>query len=308
MSFSVGKLFKKTLDCKLSVPMHMARKPEIRASGLPFCGRKFIYKYYEYLTGENLIDFYSTFFTTIGTSAHESIQFWMPIANPNVVIGSWQCPVCHKKVTGSPGPVYCCEVPSNYVEFDAVSPDAPISMHTDGIILDLESVNINPNNVKKFISKPRTKKIPAWIVDYKTSSKYKITSIKEAPVEYRSQGSFYVSAFRKLLPSVHNVHNLDIKGLSILYVNRDNPSLYREFMLELKDNKFYTITCKVINKTLQTLKDNDPSWLCKFKSCRKWPNFYTDCKYTDLCSTLSTKDLTDMFKQVRKHYAKKNKR
>lgn len=309
-NFSLDYLYKQMLGAKLEVPKEFKRKPEIRASSLPFCGRKFVFQYYEYLYSTGMQEYSSSFYCDIGTTVHSAIQFWLPIANPGAILGSWKCSICGKLYEGRPGPVFCCNYPTKYEEFEAIAPDAPVSMHCDGIFIDLvNNPDITPDKVLKFIRKPRNRKIQARVVDYKTTSMRKLSAIREPQLAHRCQASFYVSSFRRMLPIKYDIHNLDIVGFVIKYVTRDNHFMVGpDLEVDVPDDKFYTNTCKVVNKTLKSLKASNSSWLKTFKCCEKWPDIHGDCAYRDLCHPLSVKDFKEMFKAVSEHFNSSRKK
>ena len=311
------------------------RPPSIRASGMPFCPIKFVYKYYDYhQTGHGINDYQKDFYCNIGTCVHSTVQKWIPQVNPGYILGNWECNNCgdwikdpkaprgqyFKKlvVYNKVGPIPCpnCKKMMDYNEFEITFPDAPITGHTDGVLLLLDKVKCfetyklptggyDVDFINTYISKKNKEKIPAYVLEWKTTSKHNAYGMKEPAMNYRCQATTYASALKRVIPDVYKLHNIDMRGYLIKYVSRDAPFLTTDdFMTEVDNDKLYLNMCKLVNRLFYAFENKTIGKIRDVKPCKKWPSLYVgkECAYEDLCHSESDKDFIKMLKVVRKEY------
>lgn len=313
------------------------RAPGLRASSMPICPNKYLYDYYNYLSrGFSKVDYCKDFYCGIGTSVHSAVQKWLPIANPGILMGNWECKYCGKWVKdencykgrrwvnfivyNKVGPINCpkCKRRMEYSEFELVFPDGKITGHTDGLLLRLDKLPekiINmikdksglfvPEKVNALIKKGKTK-IPALVLELKTTSKYQVVSLKEPKLEHRCQATVYASAFKRVLPTVFKLPSIQSEGYLVKYISRDAPQATSQDFIKIVDNdKLYLNMCKLANIFYGCIKNNNPKKLWSIKPCKKWPSLYPNCEFEDFCFKLSAKEYKDMFKKVKEALRRK---
>lgn len=311
--FSFNLLYKRALKAGLKT----SRRPEFRASSMPFCGRKYIFKYFEYLTQDQISNYAGSFYCEVGTAIHSAIQFWTPLGTPGYYMGSWKCPICGRIENYKVGPLFCCKTPMIYEEFSLNLPDAPVTGHSDGLLLNIdhilaklgitrdEAINHIDRLNKIIREKKLKKKIPTWVLELKSSSTYKATKLAAPLDEHKCQATVYTTTFRKVLADVFGLHNLDVKGFIVKYISRDNPQITsKDFEILVNDTKLYDLTCDVVNKTIRSFNLGKCKKLYLDKPCSEAPAYYPNCPYGDFCGDISFGDFKDMFKKVRIDFLK----
>lgn len=204
------------------------RRPEFRPSSFPSCS---ILTYVKLVKGASLGYFEETssassdYFTSVGTKAHENIQYHMGYTGR--VFGDWKCTNFSGCSNGNLGlDLYnadgvlvrpgkrtlknttenlCpeCNLGMEYVEKEIIY--LGLKGHIDGII-ELPDGGY-------------------WVIDYKTTTKYKIQSGKLPNKAHMKQLPTYCYVLKKK-------YKLDIRGFSLLYICRDNPFDYLEVSRE----------------------------------------------------------------------------
>jgi len=242
------------------------RKPEIRASNMPFCPRQFIFKYRDYYNQEETWDFLGDFYCNIGTSIHSTLQKWIPMANPGFFLGNWKCRRCKIFISFKVGPQYCpnCGNLMEYREFLLNFIDAPVGGHCDGVILSKNETNrlcekyykhVSILNINKLINSKKKIKIPALVFEAKSTGLWTIKNISTPYTPHKCQSEIYTSSLRKILSKRYNNNIINIKGYLIKYFSRDNPRIVSDdFIKIVKKNTLYKNTCKMVNLTMDSIR------------------------------------------------------
>jgi hypothetical protein len=123
-------------DFAISEP---GRAPEFRGSAIPHCP---IYWAAESQRKTPKVDergFMLDFMAERGRLTHEMTQKWLGIVG--VMFGKWKCKKCGaltpeagSSVKGVLGPVYHCDMPCEYVEYDMIRPEYNFGGHCDGVV------------------------------------------------------------------------------------------------------------------------------------------------------------------------------
>jgi len=299
------------------------KAPDIRASSMPFCPKKFLFKFYEFLDNGSRWDFFGDFYCNIGTSIHSTVQKWVPLASPGYLLGDWRCRKCKRIVACSVGPFPCpnCGTLMSYQEFSLKFLDAPVTGHCDGVIIDklfaLEWMK-KSSRYKKLLSKgseivalnqlihSREKiKIPAWVLELKSTGIYNAKSITQPSTSHMAQSTIYTSGLKKILPHRFGIHTIKVKGYLIKYISRDNPRVRsKDLKKRVKDDGFYYLTCKMVNTLFDSFKTLKVKKLYKTSPCKQLPEIYKDCAYDSMCEETSKKELKKILKKVRRHFKK----
>lgn len=274
-----NKLYSKML--KYEEPSSYSdRVPEMRASGMPFCPIGFILGAYDAMVEKSRVDSYlSDFYMSIGTVIHGVVQRWLPRANRRILFGNWYCFSCRTLHPYRLGPVKCCGGDAEYRELNILFPDAPMGGHTDGVLIEKSR---------------KKRKRYGWVLELKSTSRYKCQSLKEPMYPHPLQSGIYVVAVNKTLERMSNVwepklecylSDIEILGSIIKYIARDAPQMTsRDFVLEGSDEKLYKITCRYVNLVYKAVLHNDPDiiWSIR-KPCEKHPIYYEDCAREEEC-------------------------
>lgn len=115
-----------------------AKKVKFRGSDLPFCGFKYLLESMRQEPRLEVETFASQFFTRSGDAFHANMQKWLGAVG--LAYGKWKCPHCKKtypeskdSAAGVLGPVKCCGVYAEYVEFEFLH-SSGFSGHMDTIL------------------------------------------------------------------------------------------------------------------------------------------------------------------------------
>ena len=267
------------------------RRPEFRPSSFPMCSilvyRKLVMGASRgHFEGENSAA--SDFFTSIGTKAHENIQLHMGYTGQ--VFGDWKCnnfgscslgnegldiynklgvlvrpgKITRKNSTDNLCPE--CSLGMEYIEKEIVF--RGLKGHIDGII-----------------------KLPDggyWVIDYKTTTKYKLDSGKLPVPSHLKQLPTYCYVLKKK-------YKLDVRGFSLLYFSRDNPFDYLEVSREWNGKWDSNISKLILDERrkfsagVQAFDKRDYTIAVEQKPCatRKFyeeeMGFYSPCPMLESC-------------------------
>ncbi len=317
------------------------KAPELRASNMPLCPKKFVYQYIEYLQGNATWDYLGDFFCDIGTSVHSSVQKWLPRSANALLMGNWRCDHCGKPkktkkgvyyikpfiVYNRIGPVRCpkCKREMLYDEFVLNVTDAPITGHCDGLLLDKDYVYTKIKDYYKTdpIKIDRTEaislanrliadknlmkklKVPAYVLELKTTSSFQIKQIREPKHEYHCQASFYASALHRILKKRFKFTNISVKGYLLKYIARDNPRLVTKDFVVKRDDEIYKVNTDLVNMFFDSFINGEYKKLYKTNPCRKWPDIYRECSYTSFCNEeINFKEFNKFCNIIKKKYKK----
>lgn len=288
-----GELYEQTMD-KAVFNLKYARGPECRPSAFPLCSIQTLIKlatgaadgYFErewQMAGE--------YFTTVGTAAHEAIQYGM--GETGQVWGDWSCrnPNCSKAHRardlynekgelirkGKPTLVSTvknkcpkCKHPMDYVEKEVDYKG--IKGHVD-CILKLRGGGW-------------------WVADYKTSTSGKID---------RAAQDLPERAHKKQVPTyclaLEEQYDIKVYGYSILYLSRDNPFKFYEYAERWDDNlrkktrKMVAREKKIFQAALMSLARRDAKYAIEHKPCDSKRYYetqhkcYSECPFVERCFT-----------------------
>lgn len=223
-----GQLYEDTMN--KVVTTSYGRAPAFRPSSLPLCS---ILTYMKLVKGASLGYFEQEmsasggYFTSVGTAAHENIQYY--IGTSGKVWGDWSCitPGCKhanaaRDLYDENGKIYrkgkstakntvhnvctLCKHPMRYDEKE---------IRYKGLVGHIDCIILMPNG--RF-----------WIADYKTSTKIKLMSGKLPHKGHLIQLPAYCYVLKKR-------YKMDVAGFSLLYLSRDNPFLFFEHSEEWTD-------------------------------------------------------------------------
>ena len=284
-----GRLYQQTMD-ETIVTKH-GRGPEYRPSSFPTCS---ILTMLRLAKGAHLGYFEGRmtasggYFTSVGTAAHENIQYY--IGQSGKVWGDWKCknPTCQKRhdaqdLFDEKGVCYrkgkltrkntvknlCpkCDHPMEYVE--KMIKYKGLKGHIDAI------VKLDGGGW--------------WVADYKTTTKFQINKKGHLPHKaHLKQIPTYCYVLKKK-------YGMKIKGFSLLYLSRDNPFEfieYAEFWSSSWDRRIKEVIKQEKRKFkagVQAFADRDPAAAIKAKPCsclaeyESEINFYDECPLLGIC-------------------------
>lgn len=285
--------------------------PDLRASGAPFCPKKFIFDYKNHLDGNSRWDFYGSFYCDIGTAIHSAIQFWIPRINEGTLFGSWKCNNCKIMIKDRVGPLHCpqCNSMMEYREIIIHFNDAPLVGHSDGLLLDKKFIEkvygkISIHELNTILANIPEKRIPAYVLELKSTGMYKAKSFKSPQDAHIRQASLYSHAIQKM-PKYEKLFN--VKGFIIKYIARDNPRVRSmDLKVEVNDDTIYHDTCLLINRIVKMLRTNKVKKINSEMFCESYP-YFGDCDYPEVCKGMENSEFKLMVEKVSEDWFKKPK-
>lgn len=314
-SFHFDDLFKTMINYEAKIP---ARVPQFRMSSAPFCSIRTVYEWRDYLNNIGSWSFRGDFYTGIGTATHSNIQKWLPLVAPAQILGHWRCLHCCKNpysedcihctshcklfVEASVGPQICpsCGRHMVYQEFQYLLPGIHASGHSDGVLLyDLQNTlgisEITEEHIPRINKLLKSDKIkfPAYILEYKTTSKNRALYLDSPLPHHKAQATMYASAGRKIFPEKYHLTGLDIKGIIIKYISRDTPEIKsRDFLVDVSDDSYYDYNVKMIKRATRAIYRIDEDLIFPKKlpcsNLAKYTKYYEDCPYKEECADIRT--------------------
>lgn len=292
----VGKMYAQVMDSQIFTPN--GRGPEYRPSSFPICPvlvhMQFIKAardgYYE----SNMFAG-GGYFTTVGTAAHENIQYYF--GETKKTFGDWKCRnnKCQKHNDARDlydefGKIYRPGILTAKNTTDNLCPSC-------GVACEYVEKCINYNGLKGHID--CIYEMPDgsyWVMDYKTSTKGQIKGNKLPKREHLMQVPTYCYVLEKK-------YGMKISGFSLLYLSRDNPYEYREYAerwgprrrdeikLLIKSQK------KIYRAAVNSFIQNKPEIAMKCKPCQVPDDYerlmpaYEACPMEKVC--FNKRDLKD---------------
>lgn len=318
------------------------RTPCFRLSSSPFCTLKTIFEWQDYINGNQTWSFKGDFYCNIGTAVHRTLQHWLPKLNPATVIGHWRCMKCCKHlheeecvhctkkcshyVEASVGPQICpdCGKPMEYEEFQYLLPKLPVSGHSDGLLLfdPASQLGISKDLTLKHVDlinkclRSGDYQFPAYILEYKTTSKNSALNILQPIPHHKAQASMYVGACQEILAKKYGLVNLDVKGMIIKYISRDNPDIRaKDFVIEAdEDNGYYKYNKKMIYRIVKAFFNKKPELLLPdtlpCDQSAPYQSVYADCPHQSICPEFRKdfNNILSIYKQSRKEFIKEMER
>jgi hypothetical protein len=250
-------------------------RTRLRPSSFPICSILVFLK----LVREHHIDMpersvtlFSDFFTSVGTMVHHVVQRWM--AHTGKIVGDWECPKCgHKRHLKTYRKCSKCGTEMRYEELTVTYKG--LTGHVDGLF--------------------KLTKGGLWVVDYKTTSVRKLATKDFHSISYKMQILCYAYILK-------HVYGLPIKGASLLYIARDNPSRYFEVPFPLSDGREKKIKATLNNQIRRYraadrgFKTGDIETVIRHKPCQSRDHYfksmhgYDECPLLDVC--FNRKELT----------------
>lgn len=172
----------------------LTRMMDLHPSQLPFCAYKFLIGYINY---KDLQPHYlsSDITLNIGTVIHNLLEKYMTCNKG--LFGEWYCPKCFKKIGLSLYPKEKCCRFYKYRE---------ISINYKGIVGHIDTVIKDENS-------------DYWIVDYKTTTKSKLSEkAKDPGLTYKLQIFTYALCMQLQ-------YGIKIKGVCLMFIAKENPCL-----------------------------------------------------------------------------------
>jgi hypothetical protein len=195
------------------------------------------------------------YYVTVGIAVHEVMQTYL--SQSGSFLADYECKECDTKYPLS----YrheCCGFPTSYneVSIDIKTKRGGIQGHVDGIFKDSQG--------------------RLWVVDFKTSSLSAAPSkVNKAPPGYRRQVRAYAYLLKKQ-------YDLDIYGMMLVYLPRDNPRKPSIWEYVLKKGELENIKAELKadlilhNKTMKAASITDMKALIQNKC---------GGEYCDACKT-----------------------
>lgn len=285
----VGRLYEQAMENK--VVHTKGRAPKFRPSAFPLCSiliyrRMVMAASRGYFEEERSAS--SDFFTSVGTIAHENIQFHM--GHTKQIFGDWKCINFGQCVSANDGmDLYdssgtCIRRGKLTVRnsTDNICPSCGLAMRYEekeirflGLVGHIDGIVKLPDG-------------GYWLIDYKTTTKYKMNS-----------GKLPVPSHLKQLPTycyvVKKKYKLDVRGFSLIYFSRDNPFDFLESAYEWNGEWDKNIG-KLIHEEkrkfvsgIEAFKKDDYKIAIRNKPCvskiyyEKEMDFYDPCPMLHVC-------------------------
>lgn len=300
-----GELYEKTMDD--SVTVKYGRGPEYRPSSFPSCPILHTLRFAKSAHlgyTESTMTTSGGYFTSVGTAAHENIQYY--IGQSGKVWGDWKCknPTCQKRhdaqdLFGEDGK---CWRKGKLTRKNTVNNKCPKCLHP----MEYVEKEIKYKGLKGHIDCiVKLDNGYWWVADYKTCTKHKINTKGELPhASHLKQIPTYCYVLEKK-------YGMKIKGFSLLYLSRDNPFHFLEYSepwtprWREKVKKIISDEKRKFRSGVKSFATRDVSHAIKNKpcSCReqydKEINFYDVCPLLDVCFK---KDFPKVLKSMLKEF------
>lgn len=282
-----GKLYIEAMEKEIVT--HHGRGPEYRPSSFPSCS---ILTYMRLSVGAHEQHFKGRmaasggYFTSVGTAAHENIQYY--IGELGQVWGDWKCrnPRCQARhdaqdLFNEQGE---CWRKGKLTRKNTTKNRCPLCDHA----MEYVEKEINYKGLKGHIDCIiKLKGGGWWVGDYKTSTKYQITNAKTLLPHkaHLKQIPTYCYVLRKK-------YKMDVRGFSVLYFSRDNPFLFHEYS-ELWSSQWTKRVKEIIADEKRKFRagvasfvQRDPSHAIKAKPCKCKRDYEEEIAYYDECPML----------------------
>lgn len=284
----VGRVYAEVMEKTLNTSY--GRGPEYRPSSFPICPvlvhmqfiKAAINGYYE-----GNMSAAGGYFTSVGTAAHENIQYYFGATGRT--FGDWKCrnPKCQKHhdardLYDEKGKLYrpgiltrkntckntCpkCQNPMEYVEK---------CIDYNGLKGHIDCIYKMPDGTY-------------WVADYKTTTKGILKGNKLPKREHLMQVPTYCYVLEKK-------YGMKISGFSLLYFSRDNPFEFREFAEQWgprrreEIKKLIKKQKKIYHSAVNSFVKNDPDTAIKNKPCQCPDDYerlmpaYEPCPMENVC-------------------------
>lgn len=262
----------KSLKTDIAENRDLSRYRSLRGSQLPFCPLKLVLT--AATEGKNSVrGFHANFFTRVGTTVHELVQEFQGAGG--TLLANWKCPICGKFRKLSHDHMCPCGAVSKYHEVEIKH--KLLVGHVDAIF--------------------RAKDGRYWVVDYKTCS------VEKGPLKEKNPGRDYREQVEAYAVLLKEIYGLDIAGVAVFFLTRDNPTKPFIWAKELFEKDF-----PVIRRRLETYHYNhgvaynaktidDLKWVWKNRLCQPFDADTAGfCPFTSGCSTNKPAEAISWFK------------
>lgn len=284
----VGKVYAQVMESTIRTPN--GRGPEYRPSSFPICPVLVHMQFVKAATDgyyESNMTAGGGYFTSVGTAAHENIQYYM--GQTGKTFGDWKCrnSFCQKhhdardlynekgeiirpgKLTSentTDNKCPACGVPCEYVEK---------CIDYFGLKGHIDCIYEMPDG-------------SYWVADYKTSTKGQINGRKLPKREHLMQVPTYCYVLEKK-------YKMKISGFSLLYLSRDNPYEFREYAEQwgerrrAETKKLIVEQKKIYRAAVNSFIQNKPAIAIKCKPCQVPDDYerlmpaYDTCPMASVC-------------------------
>jgi len=263
----LGKVYAQIMDSSIITPN--GRGPEYRPSSFPICP---VLVHMQFMQAAQ-DGFYMSnmaagggYFTTVGTAAHENIQYYM--GSTKKVFGDWKCrnPRCQKHhdardLYDEKGVMYRKGTLTSKNTTDNECPECGVACEYVEKCIDYFGLK---GHIDCIYEMPDG---TYWVLDYKTSTKGIIKTAKLPKREHLMQVPTYCYVLEKK-------YKMKISGFSLLYLSRDNPYEFKEkaqrwnerFRQETKE--LIIQQKKIYRSAVNSFIQNKPELAIKQKPCQ----------------------------------------
>lgn len=284
----MGRVYAEVMESVIYTPN--GRGPEYRPSSFPICP---ILVHMQFMKAA-VDGFYESnmhagggYFTTVGTAAHENIQYYM--GTTGKVYGHWKCRnnKCQKHhdardLYDEKGKIIRPGILTRQHTTKNTCPSCKVAMEYVEICIDYNGLKGHIDCIYKMPDGSY------WVLDYKTSTKGLIKGNKLPKREHLMQVPTYCYVLEKK-------YKMKISGFSLLYLSRDNPFEFREYAEQwgprrrdeirdlIKNQK------KIYRAAVNSFIQDKPELAMKCKPCQVPDDYerlmpaYEDCPMEKVC-------------------------
>lgn len=204
----------------------------LRPSSFPYCGFRRLLQTPDTIEGERLVEFASSYFTTVGHAVHAVFQKYA--AAGMKVVGNWYCKTCKIENKFSCESI-CkkCNRKMHYNELEIIYKGLVVG-HTDGLF------RLEPS---------KGRKSGHILFDYKTTGMKKVTLHKQTRKVFPYKPN--VSQIESYIPLLEIQYKTTVNAWALIYLARDAPFRYGRIIV----SKIMTTESK--EKILKRIK----SWI-----------------------------------------------
>lgn len=284
----MGRVYAEAMEYVIKTPN--GRGPEYRPSSFPICPvqihMQFIkaanYGYYE-----SSMHAGGGYFTTVGTAAHENIQYYM--GHTGKTFGDWKCRnnKCQKHhdardLYDEKGKVIRPGILTRKNTTKNTCPSCKVACEYVEMCIDYKGLK---GHIDCIYEMPDGS---YWVLDYKTSTKGQIKGNKLPKREHLMQVPTYCYVLEKK-------YKMKISGFSLLYLSRDNPFEFREYAEKWGPRRRDEIKELIISQkkiyraAVNSFIQNKPEIAMKCKPCQVPDDYerlmpaYEACPMEDVC-------------------------
>lgn len=250
----------------------------LRPSRFPYCGLRKLLEAPKWLDDERLVSLGESFFTGVGTSVHTTYQEFL--GRSGQFVGNWKCLECAKVKKFTTYAKCSCGGDTRYEELLVTYKNSVVG-HTDGIFR---------------VSPKKGKKSKHYVVDYKTTALYKVSSKdKHKTFPLRSN----VEQIKMYVILLELTYGVTIDGWALVYLGRDMPFGNRGRHIVVTDvsekekiklRKKLDRWVKLHKKVLKVTKIGQVDVINKYKLCASmkdykdnWMDPYNPCSIAPVC-------------------------